>query len=114
MKLTCRSASMRLPSLGGESGLAEPLASHLEWCLRCQAEAARYRSLQRSLAGLSNEIERAPAGFAAAVETQITSDGTVSNPSPARLLRVVGAAGAVVAAAGTVAMVRWMRTRSAA
>ena len=114
MKLTCRAVSVRLPLLGVDTGLVEPLASHLESCLRCQAEAARYRSLQRSLAGLSNEIERAPTGLAAAVETQITSGGTVSTLTPVRLVRLVGAAGAVVAAAGTVAMVRWIRARSAA
>ena len=116
MKLMCRAVNMTLASLDADTELVEPLASHLESCLRCQAEAARYRSLQRSLVGLSNQIETAPAGFAADVETQITkSGGTVSLRTPVRFGRLVGAAGAVAAAAaGTVAMVRWMRTRSAA
>ncbi len=46
-----------------ESGgrlLPQPLRSHLDGCLRCQAEMARERQLIRGLAAMAGEVEVAP------------------------------------------------------
>jgi hypothetical protein len=114
MKLACRAVRMRLPSLDADTGVVEPFASHVESCLRCQVEMTRYRSLQRSLAGLATQVETAPDGIVAYVEARLATEDVSLDRPPARLGRLAGAAGAVVAAAGTVAMVKWMRARSAA
>jgi anti-sigma factor RsiW len=114
MTLTCRAVRFQLPSLDDPDHLTASLAAHMESCLACQAEAARYRRLQRSLGGLATRVQSAPVGLVANVEARL--DGVEPEPmtAPARAARVAAAAGAVVAAAGTVAMVRWMRARSAA
>ena len=114
MRLTCRAVRLQLPLVDESQALAEPLASHVATCLRCQAESARYRSLHRSLAGLGDQTVAAPEGFVAEVSALMHDPGFVVVPSQTRTARVVAAAGAVVAAAGTVAMVRWLRTRAVA
>ena len=115
MKIACTAVRLRLPLLDEETALVEPLAAHFGSCLRCQAEAARYRSLQRSLAGLSHSSESPPRDLPALVEARL--DGLRSQPvgsAARRATRVAAAAGAAVAAAGTVVVVRWLRTRAAA
>lgn len=111
---TCRAVRAILPSLDDPRALRGPSAAHLGVCLRCQAEAARYRRLRRSLAVISRRTETAPAGLVGAVAQRLTEADAQAPEAPARAARVVATAGAVVAAAGTVAMVRWMRARSAA
>lgn len=112
--LMCKAVRFRLPSLDDPARLADPLAAHTNACLSCQAEAARFRRLQRSLAGLSDRVEVAPEGLAAAVESRLSGSESAASRVPEIMTRVAATAGAVAAAAGTVAMVRWMRARSAA
>jgi len=113
---TCRAVWLQLPSLDHPARLADPLISHMSACLNCQAEAARYQRLHRSLAGFAARVEVAPRGLIAAVDSRLSRRGdpgisSVSGPAT----RAAAAAGAVAAAAaGTVVMVRWMRARSAA
>ena len=89
------------------------LRDHVGSCLRCQAEVIRYRRLGRQLAGLKRLIETAPQGLVPAVSSRLGS-GTAPATSGPRVPKAAAAAGALVAAAGTVAMVRWMRAKSAA
>lgn len=115
MNITCKAVRLQLPVIDHETALVEPLATHLGTCLVCQAEAARYRRLLRSLAGLSRELDRVPVGLAAAVEARL--DGVRGAPADrvtGRAAKVAAAAGAAVAAAGTVVVVRWLRGRAAA
>jgi hypothetical protein len=114
MTLTCRAVRLQLPSMDDPGSFEGPLAEHTAACLRCQAEISRYRRLGRSLGLLADEVYLAPAGLAVAVEGRIADGGAAWEQAPGRASRVAAAAGAVVAAAGTVAMVRWMRARSAA
>lgn len=114
MSLTCRLVRLQLPSVDEPEDLDGPLAGHVGSCLRCQAEVSRYRRLHRSLGILSDEVVVAPDGFRAGVEARLAGGEPGWASAPVRAARVAAAAGAVVAAAGTVAMVRWMRTRSAA
>lgn len=111
---SCRAVRVLMPSLDQADTLRGPLAAHLGTCLECQAERARYRRLRRSLAGLPERVEEAPAGLVAAIEAQLSTAGPDTALAAGRATRVAATAGAVVAAAGTVAMVRWMRARSAA
>jgi hypothetical protein len=60
-ELTCELVAEQLPNIV-ESGHSDPaLASHVESCLRCQAELVQYRKLLRSLHHLRTEVlEPAP------------------------------------------------------
>ena len=111
--LTCKAVRFRLASLDDPARLADPLGVHMSACLNCQAEAARFRRLQRSLAGLSGRVEVAPEGLVAAVESRLSGSEPVASRAAGMVTRAAATAGAVAAAAGTVAMVRWMRARSA-
>jgi anti-sigma factor RsiW len=78
------------------------LAAHRESCLRCQAAAARDRSLQRALRGLAAELMPAPAGLHSAVMARL---GRQDAADPRRNLaaraaaRYTAAAGLATAAA---------------
>ncbi len=116
MNVACRATRVALSVADDSGSMPARLESHLGSCLACQAEAARYRKLRRALAGLANEIVDAPAALPAMVEARLDLDGVdeiAARPSP-RVGRVAAAAGAAVAAAGTVVVVRWLRTRAAA
>ena len=114
MTLTCRAVRLQLPAVDDSDQLTGRMAAHLSSCLACQAEAARYRRLHRSLGGLAERVEPAPAHLVSAVESRLAEVAVSPATVPAKTARVAAAAGAVVAAAGTVVMVRWMRARSAA
>jgi len=116
MNVTCSIARMRMPDLEPDRRLSDRLDRHTETCLRCQAEAAGYRSLQRRLRDLSSEIVIAPEGIPEAVIREI--DGAPAGVEPvsrrSRLRTVVtmaAASAAMAATAGTVAAVGWWRFR---
>jgi len=106
MKPTCRVVRSLAPS--NEVGaLATRLHSHVNACLSCQAEMARYGKLRRRLAALSDVVVEAPEALVAAVAEAIASGDDVAGSEPAVTHpgRVAAAAGAVVAAAaGAVAV----------
>lgn len=106
MKPTCRVVRSLAPS--NEVGaLATRLHSHVNACLSCQAEMARYGKLRRQLASLSEVVVEAPEPLVAAVTEAIAPGEDISDPEPAMAHpgRIAAAAGAAVAAAaGTVAV----------
>jgi hypothetical protein len=115
MNLACRLTRAQHPLADAGTSIARPLASHVSSCLRCQAESVRYRTLRRDLAALASRIETAPSGLAGEIAVRIHDASTASDAAAARSVRVGAgaAAGAVVAAVGTVVMVRWLRARTA-
>ena len=111
MRATCRVVAMKLPGVDDTEDLGPRLSDHLSTCLRCQAEAARYRSLHRSLGALEEVTYTAPEGFVASVMKRLSDPVTAVVSAPRRLLpsrATIAAAAtgaAVVATAGTLAVV---------
>lgn len=113
MKTSCRVVRSIAPSTD-VAGLSRLLENHMNACLSCQAEMARYGKLQRQLASLADVVVPAPAPLVYEVEAAISSAlesvdmaGDESHPA-----RIVAAAGAVVAAAaGAVAVAMWRHSR---
>ena len=99
MRPTCRVVAIRLPGVDDITDLSPRLAGHASTCLRCQAEAARYRSLSRRLGALEDVSYEAPEGFVAAVMDRLSQPLTdvvaLRNrliPSPAAVAAATGAA----------------------
>ena len=94
---------MRLPGVDSVDELGERLAGHVETCLRCQAEAARYRTLRRRLGSLSSEEMTAPKTLVPLVVARIEREEAQARIDPRVGLRraavaISAAAGAAVAA----------------
>jgi anti-sigma factor RsiW len=120
MNARCAVVRMRLPGLDSVDELGERLAGHVETCLRCQAEAARYRTLRRRLGVLSRDTMTAPATLASSVAARIDVEESDA-PAGRRVglrraaVAVSAAAGAAVAAtAGTIIVVGFRRSHHAA
>lgn len=109
----CSLVESRLPAIASGTNQRRLVARHVSICLRCQAEAAKYRRLGRQLAALRHESLAAPAFLAVAVDAAIASRAAVPEDTAA-VGAVVAAGWAVVAAVGTVAVVKWVRARSPA
>ena len=112
MSPTCRVVAIRLPGVDGVDDLGPRLSGHVTTCLRCQAEAARYRSLHRRLGALEETTHPAPEGFVAAVIRRLADPVAALKPRrrrhlvPSRATIAAAATGAaVVATAGTLAVV---------
>jgi anti-sigma factor RsiW len=103
MTITC---SIRSHRLAGDPDLND---AHIASCLRCQAEAARYRTLRRHLAELRNETVQAPPGFVPLVVSGLGTEADVPR-KPGGIEAAVAAAG-LAAVAGAVAL--WRRSLSA-
>jgi len=120
MNTRCAVVRMRLPSVDSVDDLGERLAGHVESCLRCQAEAARYRTLRRRLGALSRDFETAPATLVPSVVARMEIDEAETSADLRIGLRraavaVSAAAGAAVAAtAGTIIVVGLRRSHHAA
>ena len=82
---------------------------HSSECLRCQAEAAKYRSLLRHLSKMSHELVQAPAGLSEIVGRSLS--GAPDLPKKSRGSEVVLTAAGIVAMAGAVTL--WRRRISA-
>ena len=105
---------MQLPGRDDPGSVLPLLRGHLDGCLACQAEAVRYRKLSRALASLGPEWQEAPTWLPERVEAAIDGGDVSILKSPVfHAGRVAAAAGAAVAAAGTVVVVRWLRARAA-
>ena len=120
MKTRCTVVRIRLPGVDSVDDLGERLSSHVEACLRCQAEAARYRTLRRRLGALSDDVMAAPASLIPTVAARIELEES-ENPEDVRIglrraaVAVSAAAGAAVAAtAGTIIVVGLRRSHHAA
>ncbi|MGB9358478.1 MAG: hypothetical protein WCC01_07975 [Acidimicrobiia bacterium] len=120
MNTRCTVVRMRLPSVDSIDDLGERLAGHVKSCLRCQAEAARYRTLRRRLGALSRDLATAPATLVPSVVARIEIDEAETSADLRIGLRraavaVSAAAGAAVAAtAGTIIVVGLRRSHHAA
>ncbi len=116
MSIACELTQRLLPAAVDDERALGRLHAHLEVCLRCQAEAARYRKLAKQLVALADVHEPAPAGLVAAVERRIASPVVVEilEPGASSATRAAAVVGALAAAAGTAVVVRILRTRSAA
>lgn len=120
MNARCALARMRLPGVDSVDDLGYRLATHVETCLRCQAEAVRYRTLRRRLGGLSRDEVSAPETLVPSVATRIELEES-DVPADRRVglrraaVAVSAAAGAAVAAtAGTIIVVGLRRSHNAA
>ncbi len=115
MTAMCRLVQSRLPSRDGEE-FGGAVGRHIESCLRCQAEQARYLSMRRKLHMLEGLTYVAPPDLAAAVIADLDREGAESAESAGADVRrkaVAAAAGAAVVAAGAVVVLGMRRGRAA-
>ena len=120
MSTNCTIVRLRLPGVDSVDDLGDRLTRHVETCLTCQAEVARYRTLNRRLGALADETIAAPSTLLPSVtlrieypETEETSDRSVIVRRAA--IAISAAAGAAVAAtAGTVIVIGLRRSHHAA
>jgi hypothetical protein len=94
MRAPCDRLAELMPALVDGDEAASPVElSHVESCLRCQAELARYRRLARLLAQLKHEREELPPGLVcdvlASVE-RVARRGAASSGSRRRAVFVAG------------------------
>jgi anti-sigma factor RsiW len=118
--MRCEEVALLLPeAVDGNEPVALPVRRHIESCLRCQAELARYRRMLRSLQLLRTQfLEPSPglltstlAAIEAASERQ-----AIRSLLTGRRLAYAGAVGGALAAAGATAaavLVRRARRRGA-
>lgn len=104
----CWTTRIRMAGLDDAGGLTGRRGEHAATCLRCQAEAAKYRRLRRGLAGLAGVVELAPTEIASSIRETVAME---SEPQSAagRLAGVAAAGAAAVVAAGTVVVLRRLR-----
>ena len=98
--------SIRFHLLAGNPDLDD---AHIASCLRCQAEAVRYRRLLRHLAELRTETVPAPAAFTTLVASGLGAEA--DRPKKAAGVDAAVAAAGLAAVAGAVAL--WRRSLSA-
>ena len=78
---------------------------HVSVCLRCQADAAKYRTLIQQLSQMRDGLVPAPAGLPEVVGRSLSR--RVDSPKKSRLREVALAAAGAVAMAGAVTL--WRR-----
>ncbi|MFO1536328.1 MAG: hypothetical protein ACKOVH_00625 [Actinomycetota bacterium] len=105
MPTQCEEIAALLPQVvDSDEPIDLPVRRHVESCLRCQAELARYRRMLRGLQLLRTQyLEPAP-GLLAATLVTITAAGerrAVTSVLTRRRLAYAGAVAGAVAAAGT-------------
>jgi len=105
MPTQCEEIAALLPQVvDSDEPIDLPVRRHVESCLRCQAELARYRRMLRGLQLLRTQyLEPAP-GLLAATLATITAAGerrAVTSVLTRRRLAPAGAVAGAVAAAGT-------------
>jgi len=104
--MLCEEVVELLPGLVDSDERNLAVESHVESCLRCQAEVARYRKLLRAMALLRTRyLEPSPSALAqtlAALEVDLERSVTRATLSGKRLA-YAGAIGGTVATAATVA-----------
>lgn len=117
MKTTCLVVRNRLPGRDA-AGLEGRLGRHVNTCLTCQAEQARYRSLHRRLGALRESVVEAPPGLIGAVlvavdEAEQSADVSRHNRSHGPVVAAAAGAAVVAAAAGTIVVLGLRRVRAA-
>ena len=108
MKVLHEIARRRMPLLF-DSDKSGRLKTHIDTCISCQAEAARYRSLRRVLGTFSHELYEPPFDLVPGVM------GALDRPyeEAKRQVKAGAAAGAAVAVAGLVVVAKLVRRRAA-
>jgi hypothetical protein len=104
-------ASRLAASLDDPAALSRDEHAHVAGCLRCQAEIARERRLQRSLAGLRDVVIAPPDDLLDQVLVHLDEDGAPRGHPRARKAAWVGGIAAATAAAAGGAIVIAARTR---
>lgn len=113
--MQCDEVTALLPGLVDGDHDADPAAAlHIETCLRCQAELARYKRLLRTLSMLrSRYAEPTPGllGETLAVLTEAAEEGARRTLLSGRRLAYAGAIGGTAVAAGATAALLIARSR---
>ena len=105
--MRCEEIALLLPeAVDANRPVALPVQRHIETCLRCQAELARYRRMLRSLQLLRTQyLEPAP-GLLASTLAAIEEAGerrAIHSVLTGRRIAYAGAIGGALAAAGATA-----------
>jgi hypothetical protein len=105
MPTQCDEIAILLPQVvDSAEPVALPVQRHVESCLRCQAELARYRRMLRGLQLLRTQYFEPTPGLLAATLANITAAGerrAVTSVLTKKRLAYAGAVAGAVAAAGT-------------
>lgn len=111
MRASCVATRIGLTFVDPGASLPTPLEGHLATCLRCQAERARQRRLERELAGLRHRVIPAPVTVGAS--RVVVVDDDLREPAQRRLGHgAIGAlAGVAAVAAGGAAYAAWRMVR---
>ena len=113
--MRCEDVAVLLPAAVDGSAVDRPAQVHIESCLRCQAELARYRRMLRALQQLRTRyFEPAPGMLAqtlAAIGQESERHAIRSLLSGRRLAYFGAIGGAAVAAGATAAAVLLARSR---
>ncbi len=114
--MRCEEVALVLPAtVDGEAPVALTVQRHVESCLRCQAELARYRRMLRSLQLLRTQyLEPAPGVLSQTLAAigEASEQRAIRSVLSGKRLAYVGAIGGAVAAAGaTTAAVLVARAR---
>jgi hypothetical protein len=114
--MRCEEVALLIPAtLDGDGPVAVPVQRHVESCLRCQAELARYRKMLRGLQLLRTQfLEPAPGllGQTLAAIGEASEQHAIRSLLNKRRVAYVGAIGGALAAAGaTAAIVAAARSR---
>ncbi len=96
----CLQTAQMLPGIV-DGDLPAAVVKHLESCLRCQAEASRYRKIQRELEKLRFQVAEPPVDLVAPVLAAL--DQAVARRSRIRIAAVGIGVGSALVALGTVA-----------
>jgi anti-sigma factor RsiW len=106
----CERARLLLPALvDGSAGPSRIARAHVARCLRCQAELAHYRRVQRAARVLASRPRRAPADLLEAVLVGVET-WTAPRQSRGRWA-IAGLGGLAAGAAGAGAVVLTRRSR---
>ena len=112
--MQCDDVTPLLPALVDGEPMSDDVRVHVDSCLRCQAELARYRRLLRTLAMLRTRyVEPAPGllGETLAAITDAAESGARRTLLSGRRLAYAGAIGGSALAAGATAAVLIARSR---
>ncbi|NND03624.1 MAG: hypothetical protein HKN91_12635 [Acidimicrobiia bacterium] len=111
--IKCKTVRSLGPDVADLPRLPVTLAEHSSSCLRCQAQAARYRKLRRELGALSRHSSSAPVRLLAPVDAAIARTSQAEAPKATSKV-VATVAGATAVAASVVAVALRRRSRAAA
>lgn len=108
MRILHQLAQFRMPLLADDATDGR-LRDHIRSCISCQAEASRYRSLQRLISGFRTEVQEPPFDLVPGVMAGLDRPYREAK----RRIKAGAAAGAAVAVAGAVVVARMLRRRAA-